>query len=160
MKQQHRQANAAFSWGTVVAAAVAGTLAVDTKSSWYRRLRKPSWQPAPKVFPVAWTLLYTATATASTRALNRLDQEDGGAAQYRLTLGTNMALNAAWTALFFRGHALKVSTIEAVVLAASTGILAGRAWKADRVSGALVLPYAAWTSFAAALTATLARKNP
>lgn len=44
--------------------------------------------------------------------------------------------NAAWSALFFRRHALKVSTIETVALAASTGILAARAWNADRVSGA------------------------
>lgn len=159
MKNPQRAVDAAFSWGVVTVAAAAGTLAVNTGSKWYRELDKPSWQPPPKVFPIAWTGLYAATAIASTRVLNRRHARGEGVDRVRVSLGLNMALNAGWTVLFFRGHMLKISTLEAAALALSTGALAHQFWKADRVSGAMVLPYVAWTSFATVLTAAIARAN-
>lgn len=27
--------------------------------AWYEKLKKPSWCPSRRVFPVAWTVLYT-----------------------------------------------------------------------------------------------------
>lgn len=34
------------------ATAVSGSVATDTRSAWYRRIDKPSWQPPGVVFPV------------------------------------------------------------------------------------------------------------
>ena len=50
--------------------------------------------------------------------------------------------------------------MEAVLLAASTADPARRSWTVDRRAGAVLVPYAAWTSFAAALTASIARRDP
>jgi tryptophan-rich sensory protein len=72
----------------------------------------------------------------------------------------NLALNAGWTWLFFRTRRPALATAEAALLAASTADLARRSWALDRPAGAALVPYAAWTSFAAALTAAIARRNP
>jgi TspO/MBR family len=38
--------------------------------------------------------------------------------------------------------------------------LVRRAWSADRISGACLVPYIAWTAFATALNAAIVRRNP
>ena len=47
-----------------------------------------------------------------------------------------------------------------MLLAASTADLARRSWAVDRRAGAALVPYAVWTSFAAALSGAIARRNP
>ncbi len=47
-----------------------------------------------------------------------------------------------------------------MLLAVSTADLARRSRVLDRRAGAALVPYVAWTPFAAALTAAIARRNP
>ncbi|MFB4287256.1 TspO/MBR family protein [Nonomuraea sp. ATR24] len=142
----------------VTAAAVAGTLATDARSAWYRRLAKPSWQPPPQAFGLVWTPLYGLITYAGVRALSNGREEDRRA--FRGALAANLLLNAAWPALFFRAHAPRAALAEIAVLNASNALLVRRGWTADRRAGLLLLPYAGWTLFATALNAAIARKNP
>lgn len=83
-----------------------GSAATDTTSRWYRRLRKPSFQPPGWVFPVAWTALYADMAAVAGQSLADL-QEQGRNAEYedlKKALAANVALNAGWSLLFFRGR--------------------------------------------------------
>ena len=84
------------------AAAVAGTVATDVDSPWYRSLELPGWQPPGPVIGQIWTVLYALTAGATGRAWTVADP----ARRRRLAaaLGVNLALNAAWPWVFFRGH--------------------------------------------------------
>ena len=86
----------------VAATAVAGGLATDPDSEYYRTLKKPSWQPPPPVYGLVWTPLYADIALASGHVINRLNEE-GRVHRRRLigALGFNLALNAAWSWLFF-----------------------------------------------------------
>jgi benzodiazapine receptor len=140
-----------------VAAAVAGGLATDPDSSWFRQLRKPAWYPPPATFGVVWTGLYAATAWAAGEVLSR------GKADRRAFAGAfagNLALNAAWTALFFRAHRPWAAAAESALLTASTVDLARRAAAVHRPAAGALVPYAAWTAFATALSAAIARRNP
>lgn len=85
----------------VAACAVAGTLLNEPQSRWYRSLRKPDWQPAPAVFPIAWTALYAAVGLSSASVINRLNKAgwDQDAAAFARALGVNLALNTGWSAL-------------------------------------------------------------
>ncbi|MFZ0529011.1 MAG: TspO/MBR family protein, partial [Propionicimonas sp.] len=117
--------NLAFSTGLVTATVIAGSLASDPKSTWYRGLDKPAWQPPPAAFPIVWTTLYAGIAAASTAVLNDLERQGATeqAAAYRRALARNLAVNAGWSWLFFRGHNLAASTVGAGVLAlSSTGL--------------------------------------
>ncbi|QGU03349.1 TspO/MBR family protein [Corynebacterium comes] len=145
----------------VIATAVAGSLATDTSSSWYRSLTKPSIQPPAWVFPVAWTGLYASIAAVAGRSLADL-RESGDTAEYqalRNALAANLTLNAGWSALFFKGHQSGLATLEAGALAISSADLARRTMAVSRSRGAFLLPYAAWTTFATVLTGTIWYQN-
>lgn len=49
--------------------------------------------------------------------------------------------------------------LESAALTASTVDLVRRTRRLDPTAGAALVPYAAWTAFATALTASIARRN-
>src|SRR5881227_2519396 len=122
-------------------------------SRWYRRLRKPPWQPPGAVFGPVWTVIYALIATSMLVVRQR-----GGDAQRPMFVlfGTNLALNVAWTLIFFRGRSPLAAGVEIVVLEGTTVALAVRAWPVSRLAALLLVPYALWVAFATALTWTIA----
>lgn len=145
------------------AAATAGSLATGNapNSRWYRRLRKPAYQPPSSVFPVVWTTLYadialTSAAVISDRALTKKTDAATPAPQasrsYVLALIVNLILNAGWSVVFFRMRNLPLSVVVAVALAASSVDLARRAVQVKPALGWALSPYAAWCTFAAVLS--------
>lgn len=147
----------ALTSAAVAATAVLGGIGTATGTRWYRDLDKPPWQPPAAAFGPAWTALYALLAVAGGRALGAGEQGRRG---YLRAYGANLVLNAGWTWVFFRARRPALATAEAAVLAASTADLVRRTWVRDARAGAALLPYAAWTSFAAALTGSIARRNP
>ncbi len=143
--------------GAVAVTAAAGGAATDPGSAWYRSLRKPRWQPPPPAYALAWTPLYVAIAYAGARALSRAGHDRP---QLARAFFLDLALNGAWTPLFFRARQPGIALADLVCLNIANVLLIRRAWKADRVSAGLLAPYAAWTAFATALNAEIVRLNP
>lgn len=145
----------------VAATAVSGALAPSPDSDWYRGLRKPPFQPPPAAFPLVWTPLYADIAVSSAVALDALELagRHRAADDLRRALGVNLALNAAWTWLFFRARRPWLATAECAVLAVSSTRLAREAADADRRAAAALVPYAAWTAFATVLSGSIAWLN-
>lgn len=141
----------------VTATAVAGGLASEPDNDWYRQLRKPPFQPPPVTFPVVWTALYAAIAAASAETIDTAEGPER--THFEVALATNLALNAAWTWLFFRARKPVLATAGAAVLAGSTADLARRANKVSRRAHALLAPYLGWTSFATVLAGSIAWLN-
>lgn len=153
--------NALFSAAVVTAAAVAGSLATDPKTLWFKSLRKPAWFPPNEAFPIVWTSLYAGAAITSTKVLNHHEREgdDQEARKYRRALAVNMALNAGWCYLFFQKKELGVATAGAAALTVSTACLARRAGKAGGGKALSLLPYAAWSAFATVLSEDIWSRN-
>lgn len=145
----------------VLGCAVAGSLASDPTSRWYRSLDKPSWIPPGWAFPVAWTLLYADLAASGAAALTTADREGTpqDVSRLRTALGTNLVLNAAWSALFFRSRRPGLATVEAAALAASSAHLRGLVARQAPGWGRALAPYPAWCTFATALSAEVWRRN-
>ena len=141
----------------VPATAVAGSVATDPKSAWYRSLRKPSWQPPPSAFPLVWTPLYALIAVAGARATDRTRGARRNA--FLTTYTLNLILNVGWTAVFFRGRRPAAALAELAALNVSNLVLLRQGWRADRVAGVALLPYVAWTGFATALNAAIVKHN-
>lgn len=143
------------------ACAVAGSLLTDTEGPWYRALRKPAWQPPGAAFPVVWTSLYTATTLAATATITQLEEsgQPDRAREFRAAYAVNLALNTAWSALFFSTRALPAATAEAAILAASSADLARRASRTSPANNAIFAAYAGWAAFATALTWAIERRN-
>ena len=140
---------------TVLTAAT-GSLATDPGSAWFRRLRLPPWYPPPATFGVVWTALYAAIAWAGGEVLARPGPRR---AAFARAGAVNLALNAGWPPLFFRARRPWVAAAECAVLTVSTVDLVRRAAPVSTPAAAALAPYAAWTAFATALSAEIARRN-
>jgi tryptophan-rich sensory protein len=141
----------------VAAAAAAGSAATRPGSTWYQSLEKPRWQPPPAAFPVVWTSLYALIALAAARALNRLPPAERR--RFWRTYAINLGLNAGWTGVFFGARRPGLALAEIAALNWSNVTLLRRAWRTDRLAGAALLPYVAWTGFATVLNGTIAARN-
>ena len=81
------------------------------------------------------------------------------AAAYRRALGANLAVNAAWSWVFFRGHRLGAAVGVAGALAVSSADLVRRTSRVSKPAAAALAPYPAWCTFATVLSAAIWRLN-
>ncbi|NPV07371.1 MAG: tryptophan-rich sensory protein [Anaerolineae bacterium] len=133
--------------------ALATASSVDT---WYRGLRKPSWNPPGWVFGPAWTILYTMMGAASW-LVSRSDSPHKDRA-LRL-YGLQLSLNILWSVIFFGLRRVDLALVE---IAALWGLILATLTSFYRVrplAGLLLVPYQLWTSFAAVLNYELWRLN-
>jgi len=133
--------------------ALGGAATATSVGSWYPLLVKPSFNPPNWVFAPVWTTLFFMMAIAAWRVWRR----DGlRKARRALTLfGVQLALNLAWSILFFGLRWIGAALLEICVLLLA--ILATMAvfWRRDRLAGMLFVPYAGWVAFAAVLNGAL-----
>jgi tryptophan-rich sensory protein len=141
----------------VASAAAAGSVVTSPNSEWYRSLDKPAWQPPKAAFPAVWTSLYAMIAFASARALDRMAPLDRSG--FWRAYGVNLGLNAGWSVVFFGARRPSLALLEIAALNASNVALVRRAWRTDRLAGAALLPYLAWTGFATVLNGSIAARN-
>jgi tryptophan-rich sensory protein len=140
------------------AAAALGAWASANAGTFYAELSKPSWAPPAWVFSPVWTFLYGLMAVSAW-----LVWRDRGFAGARVALGlfvVQLAANALWSWLFFAWRQGALAVAEVVVL---WGLIAATMVAFHRIrplAAALLYPYLAWTTFAAALTLSIWRRNP
>ncbi|MDN5796178.1 MAG: tryptophan-rich sensory protein [Intrasporangium sp.] len=154
--------NLAMTSAVTAAAAMAGSLATTAGADWYKALDLPPWQPPQVAFPVVWTALYADIAATSAAVLTDLEAHGRGpeAAAYRRALYANLALNTGWSVIFWRLRRPWAAAAESALLTISCADLARRAGRSRTGRRNRLLPYPAWTAFATALTAAIARRNP
>ncbi|MCL6481213.1 MAG: tryptophan-rich sensory protein [Firmicutes bacterium] len=156
--------NAREWWGLIgflaVVAAVQGLaswLTFPAVREWYPTLARPTWTPPDWVFGPVWTALYLMMAVAAWWVWRT-----GGWANARLALSLfalQLALNAAWSGLFFRLRSPAAGLVDILLLwiAIAATLLAFRRHSA--VATWLLVPYFVWVSYAAALNFALWRMN-
>lgn len=141
----------AASVAAVAVVAVIGSLATDTGSgSWYAGLEQPSWNPPDWVFGPVWSILYAAMAVAAWLVWRT------GERRALVAYGVQLVLNLAWTLTFFGLESTwgGVAVIAALVVAIVVTIVAFA--RVQRLAAWLLVPYLAWTAYAAALTTAIA----
>jgi tryptophan-rich sensory protein len=142
--------------GVTLLTGMAGGLATEAgKDGWYERLAKPDWTPPDAAFPIVWTALYVAMAVAAWRVWRR-----AGWRQPALRLfWTQLAVNFAWSFLFFAWHRIGLALADAALLLILVAATAMLFLRIDRPAGLLMVPYLAWTGYAVALNWALWRMN-
>ena len=134
--------------------AAATTGSMFQPGEWYERLDKPSWTPPKWLFPLAWTLLYIAISVAGARLV-------AAEASHAVALwGLQIALNTLWTPVFFGKRTLRPALYVIAALWTSVAVCTVSFFTVDSVAGWLFVPYLLWVSYAAALNASILRRNP
>ena len=139
--------------GAVVVVSLLGQAATFPNLSWYAGLARPSISPPNWLFGPVWTALYGLMACAAFRIL-RLPASPA----QRTALGlfwAQLALNAAWSWMFFAAHSPLLGLINIVpqvilVVAAATAFI-----RLDRIAGLCLLPLVGWVGFATALNSAV-----
>ena len=136
---------------------VASSGAFFKPDAWYRALSKPSWNPPDWVFGAGWAVLYAMIAVAGWRIWENAAAE---ALLIPLTVYTvQLALNAAWSAIFFglKRPGWAFAELVCLWMAIIINILVFH--PIDPLAAWLLVPYLAWVTFAGALNFTVWRLN-
>ena len=142
---------------TCVVLAVGGAL--TNVGMWYRRLRKPRWNPPNWVFGPAWSLILGMAAWAGVLAWTHAGDD---AARWRIgaLFAANLTLHMLWSPLFFNLKRPDWALIEVPFLWLSIVALMVGLAPMSALAPWLLAPYLAWVSFATFLNWTIVRLNP
>jgi translocator protein len=127
-------------------------------ATWYAGLVKPLWTPSPFVFPIAWSVLYLLMAISFWRVWNLEARSTARSKTIKWFL-VQLALNAAWSPVFFGWHGTKTALviIVALLLAVATTML--MAIRIDRLAAWLLAPYLAWVAYATTINVGVVALN-
>lgn len=148
-----------FSWRAVAvfvalsfaAAGIGQLLSGPDVPGFYRMLERPPLSPPPWVFAPVWSVLYLLIGVSGALMWQFRDHVRGR--QALTWWGIQLALNAAWSGLFFGLQAPGAALMNIVMLWAAIAAYTLTAATLDRRAAWLFVPYLAWVSFAAYLNA-------
>lgn len=155
MPQPHKTALLSFILLAEAVGAAASVITRPAVQSWFPDLVKPDFQPPDWLFAPVWVTLYVLMGVAAWR-IWRLR----GLNNTPLTLyAVQLALNCAWSFIFFGAHRIGLALVEISTLFAAVVATTIAFWRNDRLAGALMLPYIAWVGFATALNYAIFELN-
>lgn len=141
-----------------IVAVIGGLWTKTDAGSWYDRLDLPPWVPPSATFAVVWPALYVMMAVAAW--LVWMLGEDAEAVRRALVLYVlQLALNLAWTGVFFGAHRPGWAIVEIALLFAALVATMVAFRQVSVTAFWLLVPYALWTVFAASLTIGVAVLN-
>ena len=143
----------------VLAGLASGVLGGSTASSaWFAGLAKPGINPPSYLFGIVWPILYVMMGLALTLVVTARGAPGRGAAI--AAFGVQLALNLAWSPLFFGVHQVSIALwlLFALDLAVIATIFLF--WKVRPPAAWLLVPYLAWVLFATALNWQFDVLNP
>jgi tryptophan-rich sensory protein len=138
-------------------ASIGGRWTASEIPTWYRTLIRPSIAPPNWLFSPVWTTLYLLMAIAVWRVSLAAPSPQRNLAIALFLV--QLALNLAWSWIFFRQHWLGWAVVEVTLLwiAIAATTLAFR--PVTTLAAWLMVPYLAWVSFASVLNFAYWRLN-
>jgi translocator protein len=146
--------------GAVAAAAIGGSFfnpGRPATRAWYDSIEKPSFNPPDEVFGPVWTVLYILIAISGARVARAAASPERTEA---LALWSGqLALNAAWSPLFFGAQKPALAFVDIVLMLAAISAYIVRSRRVDRPASWMLVPYLAWVSFATVLNGSIVMLN-
>ena len=129
---------------------------------WYKTIAKPSFNPPASIFGPVWTGLYGAMAGSAWLVSRVNPSGPAQTAQQKRAVqlfAGQLALNAAWTPLFFGAKAPAAALVDITALLAAVVATTAAAYAVRPSAGALLVPYTGWVAFATVLNASIVMLN-
>ncbi len=127
-------------------------------NAWFDALAKPAIYPPRIAFPIVWSALYVLMGLAA--AMVGAARGARGRSAALIAFAVQLALNLAWTPVFFAAHEMRIAL---GVIAALDVAVVLTIWLFRRVrplAALLLVPYLAWILFATALNWQFIAANP
>ena len=140
-----------------IATSIGGSIATRRGRPWYRQLRKPAFTPPGWLFGPVWTGLYTSMIWSAWRVTAR--PHSAWRTRALALWWGQLALNAAWSPLFFGARKKRLALADLALLLPTVGAYIWAASKVDKPAAWMMSPYLGWSAFAAGLNEELVRLN-
>jgi translocator protein len=128
------------------------------ENPWFVQLVKPEIMPPGWAFGVAWTILYAMMGFALALVINARGSRGRGLAL--LVFVVQLAINLAWTPVFFGLHKVDAALLMIGALLVLVLLTILLFWRVRTVAGLLLVPYLAWLGFAFVLLYQIDALNP
>jgi translocator protein len=126
---------------------------VGSETSLYASLERPSFAPPSWIFGPVWTALYTLMGTATYLVWRRCTGEARRSAL--LVFGVQLALNAAWTPVFFGLERIFAAFLLIIANWLAVSAMTIVYFRRVPLAGALLVPLWLWVSFATVLNGAI-----
>jgi benzodiazapine receptor len=138
-------------------AALGSAMTIPSIGTWYATLSKPSWNPPNWIFGPVWSALYLVMAVAAWMVWRKsgLSAALGPLALFALQL----ALNCAWSGLFFALHKPWLAFADIAVLWLAIVATMISFARVSLFGSVLLAPYLLWVTYAGILNFTVAKMN-
>lgn len=126
-------------------------------STWYQTIAKPSFTPPDRLFGPVWTALYVMMAVAAWLVWRKAGLE--GSLRALVLFAIQLALNFAWSFLFFKARWIGGALVEIVLLWFAIAATIAVFRRHSQWAAILMMPYIAWVSFATVLNFAIWQLN-
>ena len=123
----------------------------------YESVETPWFAPPGIVFPIVWTILFVLMGISC-----YIVYEDGYEEnkQALVVYGIQLALNFAWSIIFFKYRAFLFAFIWLILLWIAIVVMIAKFYKINRCAAYLQIPYLLWVTFAGVLNFAIYQLNP
>lgn len=131
----------------IAIAALGGLVSGGSGDPWYVELTKPPLTPPGFVFGIVWPILYVLMAIGAVM----VRRDTSTARNSGVPLGIfffQLALNLAWSALFFYFHRPEMAFLDLIALLLSVLLMMFSFFKISKAAALLQVPYVLWLCFA------------
>ncbi len=125
---------------------------------WFAALQKPDYYPDPGLFPIVWSILYVMMGLAFALVCSAWGAKGRGTAIVAFVI--QLAMNLAWSPLFFGQHEITYAFYLIVALNVMVALTIILFFRVRKMAALLLVPYLAWSIFAAFLNYEIRELNP
>lgn len=137
--------------------AAASSGGIFKPGAWYEGLSKPAWTPPNWAFPLVWSVLFLMNALAGALAWEAA--AGGGLSLPFIVYGVSLAVNAAWSFLFFGMKRMDLALVDVVLLWLTVFATMALFAPINPISSLLIAPYLVWVTIAGVLTLRMLQLN-
>ncbi|MBE6761207.1 MAG: tryptophan-rich sensory protein [Ruminococcaceae bacterium] len=122
----------------------------------YSSINKPPLSPPAIVFPIVWSILYLLMGISAYFLSNERNPKTSDLLKL---YWIQLVLNALWPLVFWRLEAYKLAAVIIVLILILVVIITIKAFKINKLSSYLLIPYIIWLLFALYLNIAIAVLN-
>ncbi len=137
---------------------LSGLVSAGSTDAWYAALRKPPFNPPDIAFAIVWPTLYLLMAVSGYMVLRRAGSISGAPYAFSVFF-LQLALNLAWSWLFFFFHRPEWALIDLAALLVAISLMMSAFGRYSKAAAMLQLPYLFWVFFAGYLNTGIVLLN-